>query len=90
MKKTKAQLNGFGEKISTIMVDALPAKAGHSSNFLPTEIASRIVTNVELVKNKAELRDQILLVLSDYRQHLATGKTPGVRRDSHQPRETNY
>jgi hypothetical protein len=72
---SKKALDSLKKRTIAVLQTALPANPPdlYTINPLPEEIAHRVVMNAMLVVEKAELRDQILIVLADYRDHLWTG-----------------
>lgn len=56
-----------------LLVAALPPETDLSMrNPVPEEIAKRIIANAKLVGRGPKLRDQVLIVLADYRDHAWT------------------
>jgi hypothetical protein len=55
-----------------VLHDSLPKAYDHVGNLssLPEEIGVRIAENAKIVRNKKGLRDQILIVLADYHDHI--------------------
>ena len=83
MKQAKKVARLTADTLSTnverVMGRALPKHAAFGSNPLPEEIARRIVANFKIVGTRG-LRDQILIVLADYRDHAWTeGKITSER-----------
>jgi hypothetical protein len=69
------------DRVVGLLESMLPPEVDCRSNPLPHEIAKRIVKNFELV-GLEKLRDQILIILADYRGHSYSGgklKQEGTR-----------
>lgn len=66
-------LEALLERTSCVLDSALPDKIDYGGgNPLPREIAGRVVANARIVGKKG-LRDQVLVVLADYRTHSWAG-----------------
>jgi len=69
------------DRVVELLEAMLPPEVDYRKNPLPQEIAKRIVKNFELV-GLEKLRDQILVILADYRDHSYGGgklKQEGTR-----------
>lgn len=64
-------LDKLRAQTTRVLGDVLPKKIDHSciSSPIQDEIADRIVANAKIVGSGRPLRDQVLIVLADYRTH---------------------
>lgn len=77
---TQRQEKRFHDRALKVLKGFLPAEYDFGENPLPEEIAKRIVDNAKIVSDR--LRDQVLIILADYRDHSWTRgalKREGVR-----------
>ncbi len=67
-------LESLSERTTTVLDGVVPDTIDYGrGNPLPREIAGRVVANARIVGRKG-LRDQVLIVLADYRDHGWSGQ----------------
>ena len=64
----KAENKLWCRTVDAVRLVVPPKTDSYVDNPLPEEIAKRVVMNAQVVERK-KLRDQILIILADYRNH---------------------